>query len=418
MQVDELRRELSTQIDGAPAPTGNLDTVIRRGRRRVALRRSGGALAVLVVFAAIVTPLVLRNGTPNAPNKVSTGPALRATDLRWGVHDKEMAGLGAGTSLAAVANTGHSLLAAGARPSGPARNWRASIWYSTNGISWTRARVPQTPGEVTAIATDGNRALAVGTDSSGPSNFVWRSEDGGRHWTAIATGARIFGRPAPEMGRPFVSGLRSDHGTWIASGGASSGYAAIWTSDDGVRWDQVLDTANVSTAGSVDITGTADGSLFAYWVTAGWYSADGRSWATPVALSVPDRWFLRTVAPGVAVAFGSGLDHYSLPTPLLRSRDDGRTWTLDPTFLEAFPDASVLTVARTDGLWVAAGTSGQPNHPDAWVSSDLANWYPLPASLYGAPGGTLGLVGVVGDRVVLLGTAPELDRYYTLSLRR
>jgi len=132
---------------------------------------------------------------------------------------------------------------------------------------------------------------------------------------------------------------------------------------------------------------------------------------------VPDRWFLRTVAPGVGVAFGSGLDRSSLPTPLLRSHDNGRTWTVDPTFLEAFPDASVIAVTRADGLWIAAGTSGQPNHPDAWISNDLTKWHPLPTSLHGAPGGTLGLVGILGDRIVLLGTAPELDRYYTLSLR-
>jgi hypothetical protein len=161
----------------------------------------------------------------------------------------------------------------------------------------------------------------------------------------------------------------------------------------------------------------ADGHLFGYWVTTGWYSTDGNVWDPQVTLSVPGRWLLQAVAPGARVAFGDNLDRHGLPTPLLRSNDDGRTWSVDPSFLAQFPDATVLTVTRAGGLWIAAGWSGTPNHPDAWVSTDLGQWQALPTSLHGTPGGMLSLVGVVGDRIVLLGTAPELDRYYTLDTR-
>jgi hypothetical protein len=100
---------------------------------------------------------------------------------------------------------------------------------------------------------------------------------------------------------------------------------------------------------------------------------------------------------------------------MLRSRDRGHTWAVDSAFLTQFPDARVLTVTRAHGLWVAAGWSGNPNHPAAWVSTNLIHWHALPASLYGTPGGTLGLIGVLRHKIVLLGTAPELDRFYTLT---
>ncbi|HXY91196.1 MAG TPA: hypothetical protein VEP49_01850 [Acidimicrobiia bacterium] len=414
MRVDELQRELARRIETAPGAGRDLDAVVRRGRRRLARRRFIGGVAAVLLLAAVATPIVLRE---RSTNTVSAGPVPGTAHLGWAVHDKTRAGLGTGTLLHAVANSGDSLLAAGARPTGPARSWRPAIWYSNDGTNWKSAPVPLSPGEVVAIAAEGNRAIAVGTDGSGLSTFVWASEDRGRHWAAIAEGTQIFGSPAPQMGRPFVTGLRAVGRTWVANGGSSDGYAAVWTSRDGTRWRQVLDSAASRTAGSVDVTTAANGRLFGYWATTGWYSARGRSWGAPIALVVPDRLLLRTVAPRASVAFGESVDRGGLPTPLLRSDDDGRTWTVDRAFLDAAPGATVLTVTRTGGLWVAAGTSGSPNHPDAWVSTDLTRWHRLPESLYGGPGGTLGLVGVAGKRLVILGTAPELDRFYTLDAR-
>jgi len=192
----------------------------------------------------------------------------------------------------------------------------------------------------------------------------------------------------------------------------------VWTSHDGKHWRQVLDSASARVAGSVDITNAGSGRLFGYWVTTGWYTSNASQWGSPVDLAVPDRLELRTVAPGATVAFGDSLDVYGQPTPMLRSLDHGHTWTMDPTFLTQFPDARVLTLTRTRGLWVGAGTSGTPNHPAAWVSTDLTNWQAMPASLDGTPGGTLSIIGALGTKIVLLGTAPELDRFYTLETPR
>jgi hypothetical protein len=416
MHVDDLRRELAARVANAPAPRGNVNVVIGRGRRRRAIRRVCGVVVAAALVVAIAVPIAARQRAHNAV--VTTGPPpapIAITDSSWALHPKALAGLEAGTSFHALATSPHSLLLAGARLN--SNGWQAAIWYSDDGATWTQAQSPSTTGEILAIAVAGDNALAVGTESRGSFSFVWRSADDGRHWTPVTRGTQLFGAPAPQMGRPFVTGLLSVNGTWLADGGGSDGYAAAWTSRDGTQWRPVLDSVNARTAGSVDITTTAHGQLFGYWVTAGWYSANGTSWGQPVTLSVPDRWFLATVAPGAGVAFGNNLDRPGLPTPLLRSHDDGHTWTIDPNFLARFPDATVLTVTRADGLWIATGWSGTPNHPDAWVSTDLSAWHALPKSLYGKPGGNLSLIGTIGDRIVLVGTAPELNRYYTLDTR-
>jgi hypothetical protein len=52
---------------------------------------------------------------------------------------------------------------------------------------------------------------------------------------------------------------------------------------------------------------------------------------------------------------------------------------------------------------------------DAWIASDRETWTPLPDELYGGAGGTLSLVAAVDGRVVVVGTAGELDRYYLVT---
>jgi hypothetical protein len=422
MLLDELRAGLEDlarrEPQGAPDPRHAVQARAgRRRRRRRILMGVGGALTAL--FAALATWTAVANDRTAHRISVST-PTGGATNLPGAIQDsdwssvsKRFAGLGTATAFHAVATGSRSLLLAGARLQ--LGRWQPAIWYSYNGKRWSSARVPTTGGEVVAIAAKAKTALAIGVASDSTSSFVWRSVDNGRHWTAIASGRRLFGAPTPKMGRPFVLGLLEWHGTWVATGGGSDGYAAVWTSTDGRRWRQVLQAPNARPAGSIDITTAGTRDLFGYWVTNGWYSATARTWNQPVSLAVPDRSYLLTVAPGVAVAFGDNLDRHGVPTPLLRSRDNGNTWTVDPRFLMQFPGARVSTVTRANDLWLATGWSGAPNHPDAWVSRDLTNWQALPRALYGKPGGVLDLIAVVGDRAVLIGSAPELDRFYTLD---
>ena len=294
-----------------------------------------------------------------------------------------------GASFDALVSNGDALLLAGARPRAD-DSTRATIWRSRDGLQWTETAHPSTTGSVTAVAVDGDTALATGnTSGSGESDFVWRSDDGGMSWTEVAKGKGVFGAPAPEMGRPNVSGLLRHDGWWVASGGRSDGYAAIWISRDGARWRQVL---GPNVAGAASIVQGRAGSLLASWVTTAWFTRDVTRWGAPQAVTVPARSYLSSVARGATTAVAEDLDRHGQPTPLLRSTDGGRTWVEDAHFLAMFADARVASINRAGGLWVGAGASGTtdasgaPSHVDAWISSDRETWTPLPAELYGGRG--------------------------------
>lgn len=420
MRLDELRQALATRIEGAPVPGDHLDAVVRQGRRRRAVRRLGTTATILaILLVMVVAVLVVPRSREHPTGTVTTSrvPPPIVTDSSWALHPTEVAGLERGTSFSALATSARTFLLAGARPVGVAGRSRAAIWHSADGDRWTRAEVPARSGRVLAIAANRDYALAVGTEDDSVSGFVWRSDDDGRRWRAVAAGRELFGDPAPAMGRPFVAGLRFAHGRWVASGGASDGYAGLWTSRDGIEWDQVLDAARGRPAGSIDLVDGGRGRLFGFWSTVGWYSTDATTWSSPTELSVPEPLFLRTVAPGATVAFGGDVNRQAVPTPLLRSRDDGETWFVAPAFLAQLPGASVRTVTRHDGLWIAAGSTGTDD-PDAWVSTDLSEWHAMPTALRRAPGAALSLVGAVRGRVVLFGADSELDRYYTFDTRR
>jgi hypothetical protein len=348
----------------------------------------------------------------SAATSASTGAVTRAG---WTLVPKVGAGL-ANTSLAAIASNGDALLLGGERVDGLARH--GAIFSSVDGLHWRETGRTKSSGEVTTLAMDGNVALAIGTDDNhlGASTFIWRSDDAGRTWQTVARGNEIFGTPALQMGRPFLDDLVHFGGWWVASGGASDGYAGVWVSRNGARWRQVLATQS---AGGLNLTQGPGRSLFAYsYADAGWQTTNPTKWGSPISITTPDRFFLSSVAPGASAALAGNFDRHGVPTPLLRSTDEARTWKPDGHFLADFPDAWGWTITRADGRWIAAGASGVPNHPDAWISRDLRTWIRLPKSLYGSPGGTLSLVAELHGRIVMIGTAPELDRYYLYDTRR
>jgi hypothetical protein len=214
------------------------------------------------------------------------------------------------------------------------------------------------------------------------------------------------------MGRPFVSQVVSYRGLWIAAGGASDGYAAVWTSRDGEHWRQTLASHG---SGSAALVSGPHHTLLAYVHNDIWSTTDGSAWGAPTHWQLPGHMYLGSVADGGRIALGFDDRHENAPTPLLRATRGDRFVETQVSPANT-AKTSAWTVQRVRGLWVVEGWKGQPNQrPAAWVSRDLTHWESLPARLAGTPGGVLSLVASVGDRIVLLGTAPELDRFYTLS---
>lgn len=415
MSIDQRARNAAAAVrDGLvriPLPGG--DIAVRHLRRRRRVARSLTA-TVLIAVASIGALAVVANRDDPAPLKVTGGPDPELPDGavvagRWTVVPKQSAGLTAASSLSAVASTGRSFLLAGSAAAND--GWAATIWRSEDGFHWQPAAHPRADGVMLAIAAAGNTALAVGTDGGplggGGSIVVWRSNDGGRNWSDVTHGSDVFGPPAPETARPFVHGLLYQDGWWIAYGGASTGHAGVWVSRDGERWTQTLDPREV---GRATVVTSADGGLFAYSTRRGWFASEPDSWGEPVHLATPDGFAISAVADGSSLAVGASDERHS-NTLLMRSADGGRSWTTDETFSRQFPDAWLLAAARTNRTLIASGASGE-SRPAAWISSDGDSWSALPLELAGSPGGTLSLIDSVGDTTVILGTAPELDRYY------
>ena len=407
MRLEERARMARTcvveQLEVVATPPA--DEVVRRVRGR---RRARAAAFAVLSVALIVVPIALRRSSTSTTVRVAAPfqnlPAGSMIDGAWAAVPKGAAGIGANASLDALAATSTAFIAGG-----------DGLWRSTDGLHWESVAPASFSGRVEAIGTHDRDVIVIVATDSNP-NLVLGSSDDGRTWTVVADGADVFGAPAPSMGRPSVTSLRwSDAGFWIAAGGASDGYAGIWISTDVAHWDSVLPPGNG--AGSVDIIDDGQGGLLAYFLGQAWSSPNGRAW-TPVALTVPSPYALSVIAPGASLAVGvDPAASHTTPTALLRSSDHGRTWTEDRDFHMAYPLAVGWGINRDNAGWVIAGFAGDPNHVDSWISPDTASWQPMPEPFKRAPGGTLRLIASIGPSTVIMGSAPELDRFFVVDHR-
>jgi hypothetical protein len=420
MTLDQRARTAATSVRdrvdklGVPPAAATVRRVQRQRRRsRAALV---GVIAVLIAGLAFAgrpsspTSIHASNPGPASPGSAPAGTIYAAG---WTRVLKESAGIGANASISVLATAGDTLFAAGTESI--SLNEAASLWRSEDTVHWTEPAHPSRIGGISAIAGVDLDLLAIGSTPSGPEQtpFVWSSSDRGRTWTEVALDANAFGEPAPEMGRPFVDGLHWNDATheWIASGGASDGYAGIWTSSDGAHWTSRLAPGN--SAGGVSIVDDGHGGWLAYWSTLAWSSPDGHTW-TPFELHLPPGYYLQSATHEIAIAARVDGTHVT-PTPLLRSADGGHTWTEDTTFLDQFPDAVGTTISRGADATIIAGFSGDPNHTDMWVSTEPSTWHALPTAFKAQPGGVLSFTATTGTTTVVMGSAPELDRYFTVD---
>ena len=393
MRIDEVaqsaRGEIVGQLQGLEVP--DVDTVFRRIRRRRS-RRWAALTAVVAVVVAVPILVSRSSGTTASTVRVASpfaeAPSGTATDGPWASVPKASAGFAANASISTVVSTDDAFIAAG-----------SGLWRSTDGLRWTSITSVAPDHNIAALAVHGSEVLGV--LSTPKAKLMLRSTDDGVTWAPFA----------PAADAPSLSVLRwSEAGMWVGAGGSPAGRFGIWTSSDGAQWNLALPTAATAT---IDIVDDGQHGLFAYTGTDAWSSPDGRDWK-PVALSVPEPYVLEAVAPGASLAVGRiAGDAVTAPGALLHSDDGGRTWTEDPAFRVAYPLATGWAITRDRVNWILAGFSG--NGLDAWVSPDGVSWTSLPASLKRAPGGTLQYIASVGDTTVVMGSAPELDRYFVLS---
>lgn len=186
-------------------------------------------------------------------------------------------------------------------------------WVSDDGVTWTAAADPggvfSGPGIITAFdaaVSDGTRVWAIGTETRGATSLlaVWTTDDGERWERVEITGDRL----TSTLGIAVAAAGLSPAGM-VAVGnefGASGRVPVIWFSADGTAWERIdvptglggeLVAVTVTAGGFVAVGHTREQSTYRPFIVA---SGDGRTWeeVTAEAFAVDD------MARGVLTAVG------------------------------------------------------------------------------------------------------------------
>jgi len=361
------------------------------------------AFAALGVCAVIIPIAVFAGGgsdtvsdpSPTAPSTTIAAPTVATAPLTWErVHDQNAF---TDAAIVAVTTGGPGLVAVGeADEEALPDEYRGdvAVWVSADGTAWERVHDPSFTGEPDSSCTTLSLYQGVWRMASGPlgivavgrdacNGAVWISEDG-RTWDEVIDDDWL-GNPVAVEG-----GVTAGGPGWVAVGGDGHGNGAIWASDNGVDWTASPDSDLLAPTGSrVDLLDVTTGG--------------------PGLVAVGSTGFIGTGSEQSAIWVSTdGFDWEKLPDDTI---DHGALFRIarDETSdrLMAFSRPTV-----TMGQWMT------------WTSSDGINWSPV-----ASPGKFIDGVVWNDDRLVAAGLVstdggatwtdissdlPELDRSYTM----
>jgi hypothetical protein len=311
---------------------------------------------------------------PTTSTTVLTAPVTAAGDwTRWPV-DPDIFGTGAVLDVVAG---GPGLVAVGGASASCGDGLdpcSGAVWLSEDGIVWDRlddaSGVFQDASSIRAVTAGDSGLVAVGDgaflDGAPGDPLVWFSPDG-MQWSrsVLPNGKRAFDVVATDTGYVAVGRAERIQGEDILDAGA------VWTSPDGITWNQIAeDPATFADAYLTAITETDQG-LVAVGALAQdtgfgvWTSPDGNTWTKRlVDTSFPGPmilWDVTEGTPGVLAAGDTGL--WLSP--------DGVTWQD-----VADPDFRVRSIAPRGDGFVAVGNSCDDTGCSTalWTSPDGTTW--------------------------------------------
>lgn len=222
-----------------------------------------------------------------------------------------------------------------------------------------------------------------------PPRDVWSSADG-KTWKMVA-------KDAPWKHSDLPMTLTFQDRIWFMGGwynGRLPGHSAsaeVWSSTDGVKWDQATAAAGWTpriAAAAVEFKGRM-------WILGGtenyyfgddrslkndvWSSADGKTWeqATPNAPWSPRAYHQAAVLNGRIYVFGGGnyVPKYHAVNDVWSSAD-GVNWTQETAAAPWPPRLWFSSVVYRDHIWVLGGWSNNPsrNWADVWYSQNGRDW--------------------------------------------
>ena len=207
------------------------------------------------------------------------------------------------------------------------------------------------------IQTDGKAVIGY-RKSSAPGIFVERLNADGTHDTSFSTTVYT---PASSVGRTQVSTLSGSwsevttngSGTWIAVRGGASGINDLARStDDGITWSYA------STGVSTSLQSIAYGNGYFVIATSGsttLRSATGASGSWSASASAPSsNWSRIGYGNGVFIAIKGGSGGGASSSNMMRSTDDGATWSSvsTPAFTNSGNTILYQGISYGNGTWV------------------------------------------------------------------
>jgi len=229
-----------------------------------------------------------------------------------------------------------------------------------------------------------------------PPRDVWSSSDG-KTWTQIT-------REAPWLHSDLSMSLAFQDKMWFMGGwynGRLPGHSAsnqVWSSTDGVRWEQVTSAAGWSpriAAAVVEFQGKMwllGGTENYYFGDANslkndvWFSTNGKDWtlATEHAGWSPRAYHQAAVLGGKIHVFGGGnyVPEYHAQNDVWSSAD-GVHWEQMTEAAPWHPRLWFASVVYRDRMWVLGGWSNNPsrNWGDVWHSQDGRDWQQLSSDM-------------------------------------
>lgn len=321
------------------------------------------AVIVVVILGACATPPGPSSVSPSEPTEPVPSAELPPEELRWDlVEDSDLfPGV-----ISAMATSGRELVAGGidCTMSGVCE---PAIWTSDDGLDWNRV-VDFPAGESETLIT----AVGYGPDGwvAFAGGFAWSSAEG-QEWVRSNAGDAFDG--LADGGPSYRTELEGDccgtsvhevthvGGIYVAVGAVTCydclGRAAIWRSNDLVRWDRLQYASAFEGAPLYAVVSLPNGRL-------------------------------------VAVGHGSALV----------SDDLGLTWSASPAF--GAGEAIALTILG--GELLAAGFPGEAYEGAYWRSSDGVTWERLAVEI-SLPEAIPRTLGSIGGSLLLAGETREPD---------
>jgi hypothetical protein len=307
----------------------------------------------------------------------------RSTDGRtWTMADSSQSALSVGTDLALGGPTPGMVDVAGSERGFVAIGYagddvlRAALWWSADGLSWERPSDPSFAGaDLRSVVNLRGRWVVAGTivDGAAPRGAAWWSDDGVTWLRAPDSAVFDVGGYIDTGESPGAGGIRAmaTDGALVVGVGtvcdaeAASCPVAIWTSDDGIRWDR-QDAADLPNDGALVFGGFVvhgqGGFLVAGTfcpatgcVGVGLWSPDGRAWTEVSLEGLGEIRGIAAAGTGFVIAAPTGR---TPPGLALFGSSDGRSWTelddipavnggvLSDIDMTAAPDGSLVVLAR------------------------------------------------------------------------